>query len=472
MDTDLAFAPATEVRELIQTKQLSPIELTELYFNRIDALDSQLNSFLTLNRDEAMASARAAEQTVMRGDRLGPLHGLPTSVKDLEMTRGLRSTGGSLAFKDRVPDEDSVVVERIRQAGGTILGKTNTPEFGLLARTENRLGDPCGNPWNPERTAGGSSGGGAAAVASGLCSLATGTDGGGSIRIPASFCGVYGIKPTLGRVPYYGGAGAVPTTNLFTQAGPMTRTVRDSALMLQVLAGYDSRDAGSLREHNDDYIAAADRGVDGLRIAWSPDFGYAPVDREVREAAEKAARVFEELGCTVEETPLKLDSPFETFWDLFCAVAYARNEQLLKDHRDDLADYTVECYEHGATITGAEFVKGLARVDRLQSQFADVFENYDLLMSPTMAASPFPHGQPPSEIDGKAVHWFWGFLPFTFPINMIKHPAASIPCGFSSEGLPIGLHIVGSRLGEATIIAASAAYEEARPWAQHRPKVS
>ncbi len=472
MDRDLAFAPATEVRQLIQNKQISPVELTELYFSRIDTLDPQLNSFLTLNHDEAMASAKAAERAVMQGETLGPLHGIPTSVKDLELTKGLRSTGGSLAFKDRVPDEDSVVVERIKRAGGSIIGKTNTPEFGLLARTENRLGDPCGNPWNPERTAGGSSGGGAASVASGLCSLATGTDGGGSTRIPASFCGVYGIKPTLGQVPYYAGAGAVSTTNLFTQAGPLTRTVRDAAVMLQVLTGYDSRDPGSLRQPADDYLAAADRGVSGLRIAWSPDFGYAPVDPEVRAAAEKAARVFEDLGCTVEETSLKLDSPFDTFWDLFCAISYARNEQLLKEHRDELADYTVECYEHGATITGARFVRGLGYIDRLQAQFADIFEDYDLLMSPTMAATAFPHGQPPSEIAGKPVHWFWGFLPFTFPINMIKHPAASIPCGFSEEGLPIGLHIVGPRLGEATIIAASAAFEEARPWAQHRPKVS
>lgn len=472
MDEKLAFAPASELRTLIATKQVSPVELTELYFERIDRLDSKLNAYLTLTRDEAMESARAAEQAVVRGDELGPLHGLPISIKDLEMTKGVRTTGGSLAFKDRVPAEDSIVVERVRKAGAVVLGKTNTPEFGLLGETRNRLGDDCRNPWNIERTSGGSSGGAGAAVVSGLCSLATGSDGGGSVRIPASFCGVYGIKPTQGRVPRYSGASAPIIANQTSQSGPMSRTVEDSALLLQVLAGHDSRDPSSLRDAPPDLVAALDRDIKGLRIAWSSDYGYAAVDPEVAAVSSRAAQLFAELGCSVVEAPLSLDDPFDAFWTIFSTNAYASYGGLLESHADDLTDYARECIENGAGVTGAEYAGAVGYIDRLKAQFADLFDDYDLLLSPTMAVPAFPCGESPSRIDGKDVHPFWGYLPFTFPINLIGHAAASIPCGFSGDGLPIGLHIVGRGGDEETVIAASAAFERAQPWTDRRPPVS
>ena len=261
---DIAFQSASELRDLIREKQVSPVELVRLYFERIDSLNPQLNAYLTLARDEAEATARDAEDAVMRGDDLGPLHGVPIGVKDLESTAGIRTTGGSLVFKDRVPTADSVVVERVRASGAIILGKTNTPELGLLGSTESRLGD-CRNPWDTSRSTGGSSGGSGAALTAGLCALATGGDGGGSIRIPASFCGVYGIKPTQGRVPKFGGVAGPPMANQFSQQGPMSRTVKDSAVLLQVVAGHDPRDPGSLRE--------APRGLrrgDGARRRRSP----------------------------------------------------------------------------------------------------------------------------------------------------------------------------------------------------------
>ena len=471
-DRDLAFAPASEHLRLIAGKQVSPVELTQLYLDRIEELDGWLNSYLTVTADEALAGAREAEAAVARGDELGPLHGLPISIKDLELTAGIRTTGGSLAFKDRVPTEDSVVVERIRKAGAVILGKTNTPEFGLLGSTENRLGDHCRNPWNTERTSGGSSGGAGASVAAGLCSLASGSDGGGSIRIPSSYCGVYGIKPTQGRVPRYGGVAAPSIANHFSQSGPMTRTVHDSAILLQVLAGPDARDASALRETPPDFVAALARDVKGLRIAWSPDYGYAPVDPEVLETTSRASSVFSELGCEVEDTDLQMDSPFDAFWPLFAANAYASYGGLLMEHADELTWYGGRCIEQGAAVSGAEYATALGHMNRLQAQVATLFDDYDLLLSPTMAVTAHPVGEPPSRIGGDEVDPFWGPFPFTYPINMLGYTAASIPCGLSADGLPIGLHIVGRRGEEETVLAASAAFERARPWADQRAPVS
>ena len=469
---DLAFTSTTELRALIAAGEVSPVEVTEQYLTRIDRLDSRLNSYLTVTADEAIDSARRAEEAVARGDDLGPLHGVPISIKDLELTRGIRTTGGSLAFADRVPDEDSVVVERVRAAGAVILGKTNTPEFGLLGHTQNLLGDHCRNPWNTDRTTGGSSGGAGAAVAAGLCSLATGSDGGGSIRIPSSFCGVYGIKPTQHRVPLYGGAASMGAFNMFSQSGPMTRTVADSAVLLQVLAGHDPRDFSSLRDAPPDYLAARERGVDGLRLAWSPDFGFGAVDPEVVEITSSAARVFEDLGCELGEADLALDEPFDPFWTLFSGIVYGRYTAVLDQHRDKLTDYALECMERGESLRASDYVSALGYVDVLKAQFADVFERYDLLLSPVMAVPAFPVGSPPSEIDGRSVDAFAGAFPFTYPINMIGYTAASVPCGMSSDGLPIGLHIVGRPGDEATVLAASAAFERARPWAHLRPTVS
>ncbi len=472
LDRDIAFAPATAHLKMIATKQVSPVELVELYLQRIQDLGGKLNAYLTVTADEAIKAARDAESAVMRGDTLGPLHGLPISIKDLEMTNGVRTTGGSLVYKDRVPTEDSVVVERVLKAGAIMLGKTNTPEFGLLGESRNLLGDHCRNPWNTDRTTGGSSGGAGGSVVAGLSSLATGSDGGGSIRIPCSYCGIYGIKPTQGRVPRYGGASAVVLANQFSQSGPMTRTVRDSAVLLQVLAGHDPRDASSIREAPPDFVAALDRGIKGLRIAWSPDYGHGVVDPEVAEIVGGAARVFEELGCTVEETSLSMDSPFDPFWDLFCANAYASYGSLLDNDADKLTDYGRTCIERGVSITGAEYARALGQIDRLKAQVAALLDEYDLLMSPTTAVTAYPVGKPPHEIGGKAVDPFAGAFPFTYPINMIGHAAAAVPCGFSADGLPVSLHVVGRMRDEETVLAASAAFEEARPWIQTRPPVS
>ena len=475
MDESLAFAPAYEQAALIAGKRVSPVELAAMYFERIERLDGRLNAYLTLTRDEAMAAARAAEDAVMRGDELGPLHGVPISIKDLQMTKGVRTTMGSLAYKDQVPDADSAVVERVKAAGAVMLGKTNTPEFGLLGANENRLGEECRNPWDTARTSGASSGGAGAAVAAGLCALGTGGDGGGSIRIPASFCGIYGIKPTQGRVSSFSGvAPAAPTGNLLSQQGPMSRNVRDSAILLQAMAGYDGRDVSSLRAPVPDFVGALDRDISGLRIAWSADYGYAGVDPEVIEISAAAARVFEGLGCSVDESGLALESAFETWWPLFSANIAATQGHLLDDPADPLTWYGRMAIEDGARLSAADYARALGGRDRMINQFADVFDDCDLLLSPTMATTAFPVGEYPEQVAGKrnATRRGWGFLPFTHPINTIGHPAASVPCGFSADGLPVGLHIVGRKGDEATVLAASAAYERAAPWAGGRPSVA
>lgn len=474
IDENLAFAPATELKELIANKKVSPVEITQLYLDRIDTLDGQLNSYLTVTSELALESARKAEKAVIDGDELGPLHGIPISIKDLQMTKGVKTTGGSLAYKNRVPDADCAVVERVLSAGAILLGKTNSPEFGLLGANENRLGDPCRNPWNPERTSGGSSGGAGASIIAGLTSLATGGDGGGSIRIPASFTGTYGIKPTQGRVSSYSGINAPAAANYTSQQGGLTRTVRDSALMLQVLSGYDPRDPGSLRAPVPDFMAATERDVSGFRIGWSPDFGYTSVDTEVAEITKGAIEAFSELGCSVDQSSLKLENPFDPWLVIFAASAYVSNGHLLDDPADPLTWYGKWAIEQGRDVTTTDYVRALGLRNQMIHMFEDEFEKYDVLISPTMPTTAFPTDIYPQKIGDQDPYPNpeWGFVPFTHPINTIGFTAASIPCGFDSDGMPVGLHIVGKHGDEETVLAVSAAFESARPWIQRRPPVS
>ena len=441
-----------------------------MFLRRIERLNPKLNAYLTVTGDEALAAAKAADEKIGQGPENGPLLGIPISLKDLEATKGIRSTMGSQAYQDTIPEMDSVVAERVKASGAVLLGKTNTPEFGLQGTTENRLGDPCRNPWNTERTAGGSSGGAGAAVAAGMCPFATGTDGGGSIRNPSSFNGIFGIKPTLGRVPRAGGLGR-PAPNLTSQSGPMARNVRDAAILLKVLAGHDSRDPGSMRDSVPDFLAGLDNGVRGLRLAWSTGMGYATIDPEVASITSEAARVFEELGCTVEDPAFVLDDPVPAFLTIFYTGNYTSYGHLMDECPDKLTDNARFCFEHGSQATAADYARAIRSVDEMKARIDDLMDTYDLLLTPTMAVPPFPIGQPPDRIDGKDVPPRSSYSPMTRPFNLSGQPAASIPCGFSSEGLPIGLHIIGKRGDEATVLRASAAFEQARPWEHHRPNI-
>lgn len=469
-DVDLAYTPVWQLRQLMDSHQVSSVELTELYLRRIEALNPKLNAYLTVAGDEALESARNADRLIAQGSPSTQLLGIPISIKDLETTKGIRTTLGSLIFKDTIPEVDSVVAERVRASGAVVLGKTNTPEFGLQGITENRLGDACRNPWNTERTSGGSSGGAGAAVAAGMCAIATGTDGGGSIRNPSSFCGLYGIKPTLGRVPRAGGLGR-PSPNLTSQSGPMARSVWDAAILLQVLSGHDARDPVSLRETPPDFLHGLEQGASGLKIAWSLDLGYAAVDPEVAQITSQAAKVFAELGCTVDEPDFQLENPTPAFMDIFYTNNCVSYGHLLAQQSDELSDNGRFCLEHGNEITGADLARALRFVEVMRARLDDLMENYDLLLTPTMSVPAFPVGHLPERIGGQDVYPRAGYTPFTRAFNLSGQPAASVPCGFSAEGLPIGLHIIGRRGDEATVLRASAAFERARPWAQRRPSI-
>lgn len=477
-----AYVPAWEMAEAIRKKQVSPVEIVEELLSRIERLNSKFNAYLTVTDDEARSAARKAEAAVMRGEELPPLHGVPISVKDLLATCGIRTTLGSAIFKNHIPQADSIAVERVKKAGAIIFGKTNTPEFGLQGiATQNRLGDDCRNPWNPAKASGGSSGGAAVSIATGLGPIAIGTDGGGSIRLPASFCGIYGLKPTYGRVPKQTGNGGNPA---FSVIGPMARNVRDAALLFGVIAGFDRRDPSCLRIKPPDLtqsVACIDRL--SFRIAWSPDLGYANVDREIAAATESAACSFEDFGCRVEFSSPKIE-PCRVrliYQTIVFSNTYSAYGYLLKTHRDLLMPYARERLEMGSKITDKEYSEALGILDELRAIMKDYFEQYDLLMTPTTAIPAIDMTNPPKEINGKTLsgeggspssnffNFYWHYIPFCRVFNYVGYPAASIPCGFTTEGLPIGLQIVGRFGDEESIVRASAAFEQARPWKDFIP---
>jgi aspartyl-tRNA(Asn)/glutamyl-tRNA(Gln) amidotransferase subunit A len=472
MDSDLTLTPAWQLSEMLDQHQVSSVELTKAFLERIADVNPKINAYLTVADELALAQAANADAAIAKNERRGPLHGLPLSIKDLAITKGLRTTRGSKAFENWIPDEDDIVSERIRASGAVFLGKTNTPEFGHRGTTENLVGEPCRNPWDLSRTPGGSSGGAAAALVANLCAVATGSDGGGSVRIPAGFCGVYGIKPSQGRVPapYAGPGGWRP----FSQNGPMARTVRDACMLFQVMAGPDPRDPTALAAPAPDFLAACVPDVKGLRIAWSPDLGYAAVDNEIERIAERAAFAFSDMGAIVEQPSLKLDGPliletFRTVWetDLFANYGY-----LLDDHRDDLDPLLREQLENAATWPALKLSLALRELERHRGAVRDIMADYDLILTPSLAVPAFRIGEFPTSIDGrKLADPLWDFTPFSYPFNMTGNPAASIPCGFTGSGLPVGLHIVGRQGDEATVIRASAAFEEARPWDDVRPLI-
>jgi len=473
MRNEYAFTPAWKLSEMIRQKAVSPVDIIDEVLERIDALNPKLNAFLTVTADEAMEQAKQAEKAVMTRKDLPPFHGIPVSIKDLEATKGIRTTFGSLIYKDFVPSEDAIVVERIRRSGAIIIGKTNTPELGLSITTENLLGDHCRNPWNTGRTTGGSSGGAAAAVAAGLGPIAQGSDGGGSIRIPSGWCGVFGIKPSYGRVPMSNNRYIVENAVI----GPITRNVRDGAELLNVMAGYDPRDAISIRE-KPDFTRALDARVKGLKIAFSLDMGYAKIDSEVRQAVKSAAMEFAGMGCEVEEATPGTGHPFDIFVLIDAVHAALNYRSLLPKHRKQMRPGLPEFIRMGNSVRAWQYLENRINLLQYRDKMRTFFTRYDLLVLPTLATPAHKVGEKPVEIDGKPIDpastWepYWAACPFTPIFNLTQQPVANVPVGMSGEGLPICMMIAGRLGDEMTVIRAAAAFEQARPWAGRIPPMA
>jgi aspartyl-tRNA(Asn)/glutamyl-tRNA(Gln) amidotransferase subunit A len=475
-DNAICRMDAVTLAKRIRSKELSATEVTEAVLRRMDVLEPYLHAFCTPTPEVARAAAKAVDAQIAKGEPIGPLAGVPIGIKDLVATKGIKTVMGSKLYEEFIPDEDDIVVERLKAAGAVIIGKTNVPEFGYSGVGHNPVFETTRNPWNLAMTSGGSSAGSGASVATGVAPFAIGSDGGGSVRIPSAHCGLYGIKASMGRVALYPGCRderypGVSSWETLEHIGPMSRTVADSALMLSVIAGPDPRDRYSIPAADFDYLEAAQpSGLKGLRIAYSEDWGYAAVDPEVRRVVSEAVAVFEkELGCHVERAnPGWRSDAGATFWTLVAAdTDLTGMRKLIAGREHEISPHLVDLVMK--PWTGADFTDAHTQRKAICNTMWRFMSNYDLLITPTLAVPPFPvHMQGPEIIDGRMgrnADW----LCFTFPANLTGQPAASIPAGFTKDGLPVGLQIIGRHLDDRTVLRASAAFEQARPWAQHWP---
>ena len=471
---DICRMDAVTLAGKIRTKVLSPVEVIDTVLARMDKLEPTLHAFCTPTHDLARDTAKRLEGALMAGNEVGPLCGVPVGIKDLVCTQGIPTVSGSIAYKDFVPEEDDVVVERLKNAGAIILGKTNVPEFGYSGVGHNPVFETTRNPWNTALTPGGSSAGSGAAVATGMGPFAIGSDGGGSIRIPAAFSGIYGMKASMGRVPLYPCSRderypGVSSWEGIEHIGPMSRTVADSALMLSVIAGPDDRDRHTLPAADFDWMRCLEGDLKGLKVAYSPDWGYAAVDPQVRRVVGEAVKVFErDLGCEVEEAHPGWEDPYYAFWDLVALETDLRGMRELADtYPGQMSPHLVDFLRR--PWTAEELTNAVITRKAVVNKMWKFMRRYDLLLTPTLACPPFPvHVEGPEKIEGRMVEPFQ-WLAFTFPLNMTGQPAASIPAGWTEDGLPVGLQIIGRHLDDPMVLRASAAFETAKPWLDRWP---
>lgn len=475
MTDEFIFASAAELAGLIARRAVSPTEIVDLVLDRIEKTQPTINAFITICADEARAAAKEAEAALMRGDTLAPLHGVPFAVKDLVNTAGVRTTFGSWALADNVPAADSPAVARLKAAGAILVGKTTTPEFGHKCFTEAPLFGHTANPWDPSRTPGGSSGGAAAAVAAGLAPIGIGTDGGGSSRIPAACCGVVGFKQTLGLVPHDLTPDGFGNQSHIT---PMTRTVMDTALMLQAMAGPDWCDPHSLGLAVPDFVAAArpEGDLKGVRIAWRPLLGNTRLSAEVREACERALAALEALGAIVEpvENDFQSTEPIwlvltQSFWN-------ARFRRYVAQFGNRMSETLLRQMDNGSEHSAVALQEAVFERTRVFREIQGWFARHDIVATPTLSRTALAIDHDffaPIEIDGEVtdtVRKAW--YPYTLPFNLSGNPAVTLPCGFASDGLPIGLQLIGPHLGDAQLLRAAALFEQACPWADKRPSAA
>jgi amidase/aspartyl-tRNA(Asn)/glutamyl-tRNA(Gln) amidotransferase subunit A len=483
-ETELCFLPATELAERIRRRDLSPLEVVSAYLHRIETRNPVIHAYTLVLAEQAMDAARAAERAVMAGAPLGSLHGVPVAIKDLDDVAGVPTSMGSLAVRDWVPKRSSLVVERLVDAGAIILGKTNTPEFGHKGTTDNRRFGPTSTPFKIGHNAGGSSGGSAAAVADGLAALAQGTDGGGSVRIPASASGTVGFKASFGRIPTFTRPDGFIWSHPLVHLGPLARTVADAALMVQAVAGLHPSDPLSVPSGDVCYLAAARRPLDSVRVAYSPHLGNFPVDPRVSAVIDDAVRAMIAHGIAVDMVELPLrphHSELAALWIRIVAVQYgamaehmkAAGLDLLGAHAEELTPEFRMMLEMAGRIGAVEHALGDVLRTEVFDALQSVLARYDVIVSPTLTVPPVPNAtdgntRGPTEVGGELVDPLIGWC-MTYPINFTGHPAVSVPAGLTEDGLPVGMQIIGQRFADATVLSMAATMERICPWFDSYP---
>lgn len=471
--TEYGALDASAIAQGVRAGDFSAREVTDAALERMDLTEPHIHAFCTPAHDLARHTADGIDAAIAKGDDVGPLAGVPVGIKDLVATKDLVTSMGSAIYRGFTPDIDDITVERLKAAGAVILGKTNVPEFGYSGVGHNPVFPTTRNPWNTDMTPGGSSAGSGASVAAGVTPFAIASDGGGSIRIPAAHCGLFGMKASMGRVPLFPGCRdetlpGVSSWETLEHIGPVSRTVADGALMLSVIAGPDMRDRHTIpREF--DWMGALEGDLAGLRVAYSEDWGYMAVDPQVRALVRGAVRVFEDdLGCVVTPADPGWEDPFDAFWGLVAADSdLAGMRAWLPEHAHEMSPHLVAFLR--TPFTAEDLTNAQMARKALVNRMAAFMQDYDLLLTPTLAVPPFPvHMQGPEITEGRMVpNTAW--LGFTLPMNMTGQPAATVPAGFTEAGLPVGLQIVGRHLDDPTVLRAAAAFEAARPWADRWP---
>ena len=461
MSPDLAYRSASELIALFRGKHASPVEVTRACLARIEALNPSLNAFCIVDAEGALRAARESEARWMRGIPQGSLDGVPVSIKDLLLTSGWPTLRGSRTIDpNQAWDQDAPAVARLREHHAIMLGKTTTPEFGWKAITDSPLTGITRNPWNPAKTPGGSSGGAAVAVATGMGALAVGTDGGGSIRIPAAFTGIFGLKPSFGRVP----AWPLSLFGTVSHVGPMTRTVEDAALMLDVISRPDVRDWFALPYDDRDYLDGLDDSIAGLRMAFAPTLGGANVDAEVAEIVERAVAAFGELGADVVEAAPDLGDVANVERTHWWAGATRVVHPIAPERRALMDPGLLRIAEKGNAFTLADYLGAVEARGAIGAALKQFHARYPILLTPALPIAAFDAGRlaPPQhgDVDGDWTVW----APFSYPFNLTQQPAASVPCGFTRDGLPVGLQIVGPMHDDRLVLRVARAFEKARPW--------
>jgi Asp-tRNA(Asn)/Glu-tRNA(Gln) amidotransferase A subunit family amidase len=466
----LCYKSARELVKLIHSKRLSPLDLMGETLKRIEAVNPVLNAFVSLRHEQALDEAKVMAERIASGIDPGPLAGIPVGVKDLEDVKGMVTSFGSIPFRDNIARHDSVQVARLKAAGAIVVGKTNTPEFGFTGFTKNRLYGVTRNPWNTECTPGGSSGGSAASVAAGMVPLATGSDAGGSIRIPACYTGCFGLKPSYGRIPL--GPSTLLSMNHALTLGPITRTVSDAALYLDCVAGYHPADPASLPGPGVSYVECLKKPLQSLKIGFSPTLGYARVQKDVMGLVEQAVQAFEQMGHRVDIWGRGLPEVSQAWSDLMNVEIYSQVHNALERIRPEMGRTLVGSLDNAKKLSVDDHIKNQRIRTELNQALWAFFNGFDLLFTPTMPTEAFAaNGPPPAEIDGHPIPLLLA-VAFTYPFNLSGHPAATVRVGLTETGLPAGLQIIGPRHRDDLVLQAAYAYEQSCPWNDHWPNSS